>query len=83
MLGYEDDGKATGITPSDLSASIKTLRVMMEAVGAKVANMQVIFFLWITHRERATDWEPATIAWTSLSFLTLGVSLAGGVDFRC
>lgn len=41
MLGYEDDGKATGISPSELSASIKTLRVMMEAVGAKVSNMQV------------------------------------------
>lgn len=41
MLGYEDDGKATGISPSELSASIKTLRVMMEAVGAKIENMQV------------------------------------------
>ncbi|CAM9693756.1 unnamed protein product [Scytosiphon promiscuus] len=41
MLGYEDDGKATGISPAELSASIKTLRVMMEAVGAKVARMQV------------------------------------------
>ncbi|CAM9746817.1 unnamed protein product [Ectocarpus sp. 12 AP-2014] len=40
MLGYEDDGKATGMSPSDLSASIKTLRVMMEAVGAKIASMQ-------------------------------------------
>ena len=41
MLGYEDDGKATGMSPSEMSASIKTLRVMMEAVGAKIANMQV------------------------------------------
>ncbi|CAN0182816.1 unnamed protein product, partial [Laminaria digitata] len=41
MLGYEDDGKATGISPGELSASIKTLRVMMEAVGAKIANMEV------------------------------------------
>lgn len=41
MLGYEDDGKATGISPSELSASIKTLRVMMKAVGAKISNMEV------------------------------------------
>lgn len=41
MLGYEDDGKATGMSPSELRASIKTLRVMMEAVGAKIADMQV------------------------------------------
>ena len=41
MLGYEDDGKATGISPGELSASIKTLRVMMEAVGAKIDNMEV------------------------------------------
>lgn len=44
MLGYEDDGKATGMSPSELSASIKTLRVMMEAVGAKIANMQVCMY---------------------------------------
>ena len=41
MLGYEDDGKATGISPGELSASIKTLRVMVEAVGANIANMEV------------------------------------------
>lgn len=46
MLGYEDDGKATGMSPSDLSASIKTLRVMMEAVGAKIANMQARQRAW-------------------------------------
>ncbi|CAN0319268.1 unnamed protein product [Ectocarpus sp. 13 AM-2016] len=46
MLGYEDDGKATGMSPSDLSASIKTLRVMMEAVGAKIANMQANQGAW-------------------------------------
>lgn len=41
MVGYEDDGKATGISPSDLSASIKTLKVMMKAVGAKISKMEV------------------------------------------
>lgn len=41
MLGYADDGRATGVSPSELSASIKTLRVMTAAVGAKIANMQV------------------------------------------
>lgn len=46
MLGYEDDGKATGMSPKDLGASIKTLRVMMEAVGAKIANMQARQGAW-------------------------------------
>ena len=41
MVGYEDDGKATGVPPYDLNASIKTLKVMMQAVGAKISKMEV------------------------------------------
>lgn len=41
MLGYADDGRAKGISASELSASVKTLRVMTAAVGAKIAHMQV------------------------------------------
>lgn len=43
MLGYEDDGKASGVSPPELTASIKTLRVMATAVGAKIASMEVRF----------------------------------------
>lgn len=41
MLGYADDGRATGVLPWELKSSIKTLKVMTAAVGAKITNMQV------------------------------------------
>lgn len=76
MLGYEDDGKATGMTPSEMSASIKTLRVMMEAVGAKIANMQVRRSLWICVPKRGGG--------GTLCFLALAVcsSQASACDSR-